>query len=249
VRYRGSTASYPGLTFEAAIAQLSNACEPVLGPLSCDHVQLCPQSTGVLNEEGAARLRAASPETKFRLHANVRVHEAREVLDATHVATHRDYFRSLARIHHLLGADAYSLHAGRRAGPVASLSGVFANVLALEDLLGAPVAVEGLYPDDRRSFFLDDWSSYAELLASDVHFAIDLSHIQIVATRWGSLRGELVRELLACERCLEVHVSDNDGFRDQHRTLAGEPWWRPFLTGLHPNAIVFSEANHRRLRP
>ncbi|MBK7775285.1 MAG: hypothetical protein IPI43_14330 [Sandaracinaceae bacterium] len=235
----------PGLTYEDACARLSRVSEPVLGQVSVEHVQLCPQSSGVLDAERATQLRESMPETRSRLHANVRVEPERVLRDATHVRADPGYFASLGRVHHALGSDVYSLHAGRRGGPVDTLEQVFDNVRHLEDALGSTVAVEGLYPDARRSFFLDDWSSYASLLESPVHFAIDLSHLHIVATRWRSLPRALVHELLACERCVEVHVSDNDGFRDQHRVLTHEPWWWSFLSSVHPSAVVFTEANHR----
>ena len=58
----------------------------------------------------------------------------------------------------------------------------------------------------------------------------------------------LVAEMLACERCIEVHVSDNDGQGDWHQVCAEPPWWHPLLPHIHPHAVVFSEGNHRRAR-
>ena len=55
-------------------------------------------------------------------------------------------------------------------------------------------------------------------------------------------------ELLACERCIEVHVSDNDGRGDWHQVCESTPWWHELLAHVHAGAVVFSEGNHRRKR-
>jgi hypothetical protein len=81
-----------------------------------------------------------------------------------------------------------------------------------------------------------------------VPYALDLSHLHILATRTGRRETTLVAEMLACERCIEVHVSDNDGQGDWHQVCAEPPWWHPLLPHIHPHAVVFSEGNHRRAR-
>jgi hypothetical protein len=57
-----------------------------------------------------------------------------------------------------------------------------------------------------------------------------------------------VRDMLACERCIEVHVSANDGRGDWHQVCEQPPWWWPLLQYINPKAVVFSEGNHRRKR-
>jgi hypothetical protein len=57
------------------------------------------------------------------------------------------------------------------------------------------------------------------LLESGAHYALDLSHLHIVATASGYVEWGLLQELLASPKCLEVHLSGNDGSADQHNAL------------------------------
>lgn len=54
--------------------------------------------------------------------------------------------------------------------------------------------------------------------------------------------------MLACDRCIEVHVSDNDGSGDWHQVCQATPWWAPLLSHINNQAVVFSEGNHRQHR-
>jgi hypothetical protein len=85
-------------------------------------------------------------------------------------------------------------------------------------------------------------------LESGVPYAIDLSHLHILACHSGVRDDALVRDMLACERCIEVHVSANDGRGDWHQICQRPPWWWPLLRHINPKAVVFSEGNHRRKR-
>ena len=112
----------------------------------------------------------------------------------------------------------------------------------LTDLFGIPVAIEGHYlmPDDRWLF--SSWAECRQLLESDAYFALDLSHLHILASRTRTIETGLVREMLSCERCIEVHVSHNDGQRDQHLPLAHLPRWLPVLRHTYTQAVIFSES-------
>ena len=125
--------------------------------------------------------------------------------------------------------------------------------LTANPLFGCRVAVEGHYPTRGDVFHIATWAEYAALHESGVDFALDLSHLNIVASHSGVIETNLVREMLASEHCLEVHVSGNDGTRDQHARLTREPWWLSLLGDVHPDAIVFCEAirrpTDRRPRP
>jgi hypothetical protein len=81
------------------------------------------------------------------------------------------------------------------------------------------------------------------LLESGAHYALDLSHLHIVATASGYVEWGLLQELLASPKCLEVHLSGNDGSADQHHALdvASVPWWWVLLADVNPNAVLFSE--------
>ena len=84
------------------------------------------------------------------------------------------------------------------------------------------------------------------LARSGAHFALDLSHIQILAHKSGEVRYDLLCDMVASDRCLEIHLSDNDASGDQHRQLVEPPWWWNLLDMTHADAVVFTEGNQVR---
>ena len=116
------------------------------------------------------------------------------------------------------------------------------------DLFDCPVGVEGPSTSAGDVWLVSSWAEYRAVFESDVPYALDLSHLHILATRTGRFETTLVAEMLACERCVEVHVSANDGRGDWHQVCTEPPWWHPLLRHIHSNAVVFSEGNHRRAR-
>lgn len=239
-----SLASWPGLRHEDAIGLLGERHqEPMFGTLSHEHVQLVPQSFGVLTGQVAQRLSAACPDVQFRLHANVRVLPEYIRADLSGFDRHRSWFEQAARISRQLRAPAYSAHAGRR--DEASLDQMLDHARRCADLFECPVAVEGLYPTPHKGYLVATWGEYRALFESGVPYALDLSHLNIVAAQSGERDDGLVAEMLACDRCLEVHVSDNDGTGDQHRVCERQPWWWSMLGRVHPAAAIFSEGNRR----
>jgi hypothetical protein len=249
----------------------SSPFEPPWGALSCEHVQLVPQSMGLLDEDFAGELRRAYPQTQFRLHANVHVLRRPVFADLCNVDQHWDYFEQAARVSRSLGAKVYSAHSGLRAQ--AGMTKMLENVKRLSDLFEAEVAVEGQYPkhpkhqkssnerpaylasriplpcQDPHELLVSSWEEYRALFESGCAYALDLSHLNILAGATGQTNLGLVREMLSSERCLEVHVSDNDGSGDQHqicRERSEDIWWMPLMKHIHPKAVIFSEGNHRR---
>ena len=244
-----SAACFPGYTPEDAMAALAAGIEePVMGRLSLAQVQLCPQNHGQLTEDRLQALMTAYPETTFRLHANVRLGGRQPQWAASDVGSgSQGYFEALGCLSRQLGAPAYTLHAGRRES--ATLSRLRENLKVLEDWMGLPVGVEGLYPARRSPWLVDTWAEYRWLMDAGVRFAVDLSHLNIVARHERTVDQGLVADLLACPRCLEVHVSGNDGRRDAHRVPTDAPWWYPLLESAvqaRPGLVVFSEGNQLR---
>lgn len=239
-----SLACWPGLDYGRVPEMLAGThTEPLFGALSTEHVQLVPQTVGLLDEERVDELLAAFPGTRFRLHANVRVLSRHRMADLSTLDADLDWFLQAARISQWFGAPAYSAHAGYRRN--ATLAQVLDSTRRCADLFGCPVAVEGLYPDRHGAQWVSSWDEYRTVFDSGVPYALDLSHLNIVAHRYGR-QDSLVAEMLACERCIEVHVSDNDGTGDWHRVCGTPPWWYPLLAHRNPGAVVFSEGNRRR---
>jgi sugar phosphate isomerase/epimerase len=239
-----SLAAFPARTHEEALQQaLAGVQDPMFGELGLQHIQLVPQNRGTLDVERAHRLHAMVPQAQFRLHANVRVLPEHRFADLTNAHMHEDYFEALQRVHEALGAKVYSAHSGSK--HEGSWAQTVSNTLSLQDRLGCPVAIEGQYPST-KPMHLSFWQEYQRLLDGSLYYVIDLSHLNIVAHRTRRQELGLVRELLACERCLEVHVSDNDGTGDWHALCGREVWWMDALNAIHPGAVVFSEGNQLR---
>lgn len=248
-----SMAAFPGLQHQQALnaaierRQAGLLVEPALGRLRLDEVQLVPQSFGHLTEDVAEGLVASMPGARFRLHANVRVLRTHRFADLANVAQHADWFTQAARISRLLRAPVNTAHSGRRRD--GALCEVLDNARHLADLFGCPVGVEGQYPTARRELLVDDWHEYQAVFESGVPYALDLSHLNILA-HWSGQRNEgLVAEMLSCERCIEIHVSNNDGSGDWHQVCDIAPWWAQLMTYRNPDAVVFSEGNQLRRRP
>jgi hypothetical protein len=246
MKVNASLACWPGLRHEAAATQLQEPpTEPLFGTLRIDHVQIVPQCLGRVDEDVVGALCAACPDTQFRLHANVKVLDQRRIADLSGFEQHAEWFAQAARISQRLRAPAYTAHAGRRSE--SGLTRMLDNARRCADLFGCPVGVEGHYPSTGDPWLVSNWPEYRAVFESGVPYAIDLSHLNIVAHHSGRLECALVAEMLACERCIEVHVSDNDGTRDQHEICEAPPWWLPLLRYVHRDAVVFSEGNHRTM--
>ena len=236
-----SLAAYPGCDFLEAMQRATTQApaEPLLGRLYLKETQLCPQNRGILTPEYALGLRESFPETRFRLHANVRVLPNRLIADWSSWDAESPYWKALAATSQVLEAPAYTGHAGRRSE--ADLSTVLESARRAQDLFGCPVGIEGHYPTRSDVFLVSTWEEYQTVFESGVPYAVDLSHLHIVAEHSGRYESTLVQEMLASERCIEVHLSGNDGTKDQHQPLTEEPWWWPLLAYIHDDAVIFSE--------
>lgn len=202
-------------------------------------VQLTPQLRDRITPEVAETLRSLHPDVELRLHANAPVLPERVIADLSGLNIHVVNFGELGRINRILGASCYSAHAGRRRE--ASLAQMFDNARRLSDAWGVPVAVEGHYPTVTRTYLVDNWREYIQLFESGLPYALDLSHINIVARASGEQRIDVLRSAISSPLCLEVHVSDNDGTKDSHRKIEGTTWWTPLLECLGPNVTLLTE--------
>ena len=245
-----SLAAYPGLRHvDAAITAIGAANtgtlqEPLFGAISADHIQLVPQNFGKLDDELCEMLQKAYPRNKFRLHANVRVTDRHTLAEVSGFDLHKDWFIEAARISKLLNAPAYTAHSGSRAE--ASMTQMLDNARRMADLFGCAVGIEGQYPCKDNHMLVTSWEEYREVFDSGVPYAIDLSHLNILAHKTKRYEMELIGEMLNCERCIEVHVSDNDGRGDWHQVCENKPWWWDLMSKINENAVIFTEGNHRR---
>lgn len=111
------------------------------------------------------------------------------------------------------------------------------------------VAIEGLYPVKGNTLLISTWTEYQWLLESGLEYAIDLSHLNIVAKRSRKTERSLTEELISSPMCVEVHVSANDGYEDLHLPITDyDTWWLPLLGKIHPDAVLFCESNYQSKR-
>lgn len=242
-----ASAAFAGFTHHEAAARIAQGLsEPLLGALDGSQVQLCPQNSSTLGEEECARLREDFPSVAFRVHANASCGGKFGLHDASSDWSSRafqEWKAMLRRACQALDAPAYSWHAGRSTN--ASLSQALARTKDLEQELGIPVGIEGLYPSAATPWLMSSFEDYRAAMASGAAFAIDLSHWQIVAKASGRREMGLLRDLLSHPRCVEIHISDNDGVRDNHRKLERQPFWFGLLCELSAKKLlradIFSE--------
>ena len=241
-----SLGSYRRIPPAQAVARAlrEHPSDPILGPLSTDKLQLCPQNPGRLDVDFAQDLVRAYPGIEWRLHGNVQIDNHPRIVDLCDFREEYEWFAQVGRISAALKAPVYTAHAGRSES--ATIHDVIDNARAIEQLIGMPVGIEGHYAQPHQGWLFCSWSEYGYLLETEAHYVIDLSHLHILAMRTDIIEWTMVEELLSNPRCLEVHLSDNNGKADQHRPLSGPTWWLPLLPKIHPGATIFYEG---RLSP
>ena len=83
------------------------------------------------------------------------------------------------------------------------------------ECLDDPVTLETMYP----GYHLGCGSELDWVMGRGVQLAVDVSHLHIQRT--AQVLGDgVLRRLLDYDRIIEIHVSDNNGQRDQHRCLS-----------------------------
>lgn len=242
------SACWSSLPYTKAIQNIADGTiEPILGQLLSEHVQLCPQHPDYLSASLIDSLQEKFPEIQFRLHSDVRLINKRGVtMDLIDFNDDTKwYFETLAQFSQRMHAPLYSLHAGTRNNN--TIQELFDKALRLQDLFDCPVAIEGHYPFSNNKFLINSWNEYEALFRSGLNYALDLSHLNIVAHREG-WEHSLTKEMLASPQCKEIHISFNEGHMDNHMiaTTDQTPLWTMWKTMIEESkstADIFSEGN------
>ena len=195
-----TTAQFANFTAIEACTLLANQADEAF-ETSMDYVQLCPQTPTVFTEDTLSEVQKAFPNTQFQLHANVRVQPGLLILDASSYSDRNHwYFERLGELSAFIKAPAYSLHSGRRRH--CTMKGLFHNLEAIQTLFTMPVLVEGMYPtrDGSAEYLMSTWQEYIDVMNSGLCYAIDLSHLHIVANREGQ-RPDWVYQLITHPNC------------------------------------------------
>lgn len=189
-----------------------------------EYLQICPQTSNQLTEDILGQYKNLTFK-KIRFHANLRLEKY--AVEAYIYSKNNNYWEKLKKLAKFINMDAYTLHSGQRVIPLYKIK---EHQQWLSDLLELEVGVEGLYPELRGEHSIDhwllsNWKEYQWLLEANIPYVIDCSHIQIVAAFEQKKEINLLKELLANEKCIEIHVSDNDFKKDNHQEIKRKPWW------------------------
>lgn len=243
----------PGQHFLMAL-EMDSFC--ILSRVRGDYYHLCPQSRDALTFDRAEELLHRKTEfglTHFVCHANVRVNRrGLRVFDLSHYVRNEDgalgYFQELAEYQMLLECPHYVVHPGNEM----SVQEIAQGIDALSNLYQIPVGVEMMYPT-REGSALATLASFEALFDSGVPYAIDLSHMNIVMASLTNLSDkrllvEFCEEAMSRSTCLEIHISDNNGHKDQHKKLLSPTWFSELLIRCEPTltAPIFYEGTFTR---
>ena len=242
MKINAASAVAPVTTHRRALAHIADGLEDeVLGKIHMDHVQICPQHAGYVDEQLVTDLVATYPDTAFRLHASPKISgHGRSIVHVSNSDDNQDYVTEAFRLGAIMGSHGHTIHAGERRD--CDIDGMIDRLDALQQKAGMRVGVEGLYPSPRDRWLMSTWQEHERVAERGFSYALDLSHLNIVARAHGR-QDALVRDLLSSHLCMEVHVSGNDGRADSHKPLdsSNAPWWLELLKDCRSDAVVFYE--------
>ncbi len=243
-----ASACFPGYPLETAINFLfqKKPAEPFIKKWNYSNIQLCPQHIGFISEKSATEFLSKYQNTNFRLHANARLFTKLKPFDAgSDIKENEEYIINLKKISTILCSNAYSYHAPTSV--FFNWGQIRDNVLRLQDFLEIPVAIEGLYPMKKKTYWDNSFKIYETFFNSDLNYALDLSHLNIAYQQMEMAEQkeftELAIKMINDKKCLEIHISGNDGIHDEHKPIKGDEWWFNVLQNLkNQNAIIFCES-------
>ncbi len=246
-----ASACYPGKPIDTALILLhkNKPTDFCIEKWDFSNIQICPQHIGFISETTTNRIKSKYPTTQFRLHANIRVNTTHRSFDAGFdLLDNLEYATKIKTIQQQLNAQIYSYHAPMRHNK--SWNEIITNVLKLQDFLGIPTAIEGLYPNSKNQddLWKDSITAYEQILKSDLFFALDLSHLNIVYEQIDDFNKQqlilLTKEMLQNKKCIEVHISGNDGNHDSHNAIDKHIWWLDILNKAHlsQDCVIFCES-------
>lgn len=115
----------------------------------------------------------------------------------------------------------------------------FSEVAPFFESVGVTLAVENLFPSPKQRHSLCcDFTEISEFLSavpSSVGFLLDLGHLNVSATVLGFDRQDALERCLAVfgPRIVEVHLSENNGERDEHLAVLDGSWQLSALAAIH----------------
>jgi sugar phosphate isomerase/epimerase len=166
------------------------------------------------------------------------------------------YFERLTNWLVTMDIRAYSVHAGsysRLDHPSAAYACFLENVAQLGQLCrdrGIQFGVETMYPtpsEEAHQYLLQNQIQVEQFLQDvpDIDLVVDMAHLNIWRTPTLSEKLQVLQ--IAQNRILEIHISDNDGYRDTHTSIGDRTWWIPYITTfpIHVPIVLESRMNHQ----
>ena len=184
------------------------------------------------------------------------------------------YFERLTDWLVTMDITAYSVHAGSFSpsdDPKAAYARFLQNVEQLGQLCsdrGIRLGVETMYPpelDSTSQYLLQNTAQVEQLLQDlpHVELEVDMAHLNIWkketipeklqllelacdsdSEALASLRGSALPPTAA--RLLEIHISDNDSYRDSHTAISDRTWWVPYAATFPPLVPLVLESRMNR---
>lgn len=165
------------------------------------------------------------------------------------------YFERLTDWLVTMDITAYSVHAGSFSPsdePGAAYARFLLHVEQLGQLCsdrGIRLGVETMYPaqlDSTSQYLLQNTAQVEQLLQDlpQVALVVDMAHLNIWKKETIPEKLQLLG--LASDRLLEIHISDNDSYRDSHTAISKHTWWVPHAATFPPNVAIVLESRMNR---
>lgn len=165
------------------------------------------------------------------------------------------YFERLTNWLVTMDIRAYSVHAGsysRSDNPDAAYACFLENVAQLGQLCRdrtIQFGMETMYPtpfEAAHQYLLQNNIQVEQFLQDMPHInlVVDMAHLNIWRTP--STLEKLQVLQTALNRILEIHISDNDGYRDTHTAIGDRTWWIPYITAFPTHVPIVMESRMNR---
>ncbi|MDX2239269.1 MAG: TIM barrel protein [Leptolyngbyaceae cyanobacterium bins.302] len=165
------------------------------------------------------------------------------------------YFERLTDWLAAMDIIAYSVHAGSYHSsddPAVAYTRFLDHVNQLSQLCrdrGIRLGVETMYPalsEDTSQYLLQNTAQVGQLLHDlpDIDLVVDMAHLNIWRTATISQKLQVLQ--IAQNRILEIHISDNDGYRDSHTAVSDRTWWLDYAAMFPPSVAIVLESRMNR---
>lgn len=165
------------------------------------------------------------------------------------------YFEQLSDWLVTMGITAYSVHAGSfnsfddRIAAYARFLDHLEHLGQLCRERGIRLGVETMYPaglNGTSQYFLQNTDGVEQLLRDlpNIELVVDMAHLNIWKKETIPEKLQLLG--LASDRLLEIHISDNDGYRDSHTVINDHTWWVPYAKTFPPDVPIVLESRMNR---